>query len=250
MATENNSNFTPGITGNLSDSQPTSPAELSGRVPFYGETPLTDNKINFPIAPISSMPAQSVRPLIGSPGDTENNTIPTSFIRERLNDYTMGKLKDFDSTEGKNNFAKIYAYDNGPDSNAFYDRYAAFGEDIFNKVGFSPIRDNESNFNANTTWWDNTSRMLTHSFLPLLKLGFKSPIKSLGKMITGDFTGSDLDEAAKYSRLAAVGQDSRGGVGSFFNNTLMNFSYTAGIIVEAISEEILMTTANALSGVH
>jgi hypothetical protein len=244
MASENENSFTPGITGNISDPQVTTPSDPANITPFYGETQLQDNVINFPINPVSPMPAGQVAPMIGSPG----NNIIAPPTKSGMDDYIRGTLADFDSTEGKNNYAKIYSYDSGPSSNAFYDRYAAFGEEKLREVGFSPIRDNESNFNANTTWWDNTSRMLSNSFLPLAGLGFKTGIKSLGKMLQGDFRGADLDEAKEYEYYSALGQDSRGGAGAFFNNTLMNFGYTAGIMTEAVLEEFALAGATALSG--
>ena len=227
--------FTPGITGNISDIGSESPADVYS-LKDIGSLP----------SPISSMPAQSVRPAIGSPTQTG---LPQIINPNKFNEnYTKGLLADFDATEGKNNYAKIYSYDSGPDSNAFYDRYAAFGEEKLLEVGFSPIRDNEANFNANTTWWDNSQRMLSHSFLPLVGLGFKSPLKSMGRMLKGDFNGADLEEAEEYKRLSALGQDSRGGVGSFFNNALMNFGYTAGIMTEAIAEEVALTLGNTMTG--
>ena len=244
MASENENSFTPGITGNISDPQVTTPSDPANITPFYGETQLQDNVINFPINPVSPMPAGQVAPMIGSPG----NNIVAPPTKSGMDDYIRGTLADFDSTEGKNNYAKIYSYDSGPSSNAFYDRYAAFGEEKLREVGFSPIRDNESNFNANTTWWDNTSRMLSNSFFPLAGLGFKTGIKSLGKMLQGDFTSADLDEAKEYEYYSALGQDSRGGAGAFFNNTFMNFGYTAGIMTEAVIEEMALSAATTLSG--
>ncbi len=243
MASENENNFTPGITGNISDPQVTTPSDPANITPFYGETQLQDNVINFPINAVSPMPAGQVAPMIGSPG----NNIVAPPTKSGMDDYIRGTLADFDSTEGKNNYAKIYSYDSGPSSNAFYDRYAAFGEEKLREVGFSPIRDNEANFNANTTWWDNTSRMLSNSFKPLLYLGAKTGVKSMGKLLRGDFS-ADLDEAKEYEYYSAIGQDTRGGAGAFFNNTLMNFGYTAGIMMEALAEEALLTGATTLSG--
>lgn len=244
MASENENNFTPGITGNISDPQVTTPSDPANITPFYGENQLQDNVINFPINPVSPMPAGQVTPMIGSPG----NNIVAPPTKSGVDDYIRGTLADFDSTEGKNNYAKIYSYDSGPSSNAFYDRYAAFGEEKLREVGFSPIRDNEANFNANTTWWDNTSRMLSNSFGQLMYLGAKTGVKSMGKLLQGDFTSADLDEAKDYEYYSAIGQDSRGGAGAFFNNTLMNFGYTAGIMMEALAEEAVLTGATALSG--
>lgn len=41
-----------------------------------------------------------------------------------------------------------------------YDRYNAEGfEHLFNKIGFHPYVDNETVYNANSTWWDENARM-------------------------------------------------------------------------------------------
>lgn len=143
----------------------------------------------------------------------------------------------FQANQDKNNYAKIYSYNAGPDGNAFYKRYAAYGQKKFDEIGFSPLRNNEANFNANTTKWENFSTMMTHSFVPLFTRGFVSGPKSLGKMLTGDFTSGDLEDARIYEEAAAIGQSSKGGIFGFVNNTIMNFGYTAGIITEAVAEE-------------
>jgi hypothetical protein len=141
------------------------------------------------------------------------------------------------SNQQKNSYAKIYSYNAGPDGNAFMKRYKAYGNEIFEKIGFSPLRDNESNFNARTTKWDDFSRMMNHSFWPLFTRGFVSGPKSLAKMLKGDFFSADLEDARAYEEAAAIGQSSKGGIMGFVNNTVMNFGYTAGIITEAIAEE-------------
>jgi hypothetical protein len=79
--------------------------------------------------------------------------------------------------------------------------------------------------------------MMTHSFIPLFTRGFVSGPKSLGKMLTGDFTSADLEDARVYEEAAAIGQSNKGGIFGFANNAMMNFGYTAGIITEAIAEE-------------
>ena len=212
-------------------------------LPFEGEV-IKPHVINFPD------PGGDRRNTIGTPGivsrskpkltDDDIDNFNNSIIRNFNNKIASGRTKD--------EFATYQTYDAGPDSNAFYDRYMAYGQEKFDQVGFHPLRDNEANFNANTTWWDDFKRMTTHSFLPLVGLGFKAGPKSLAKMLNGDFTGSDLNEAKEYERAAAIGQSSKDGVGAFFNNTVMNFGYTAGIITEIIAEEFVLGVGTALTG--
>jgi len=105
MASENNMDVTPSITGNISDPQVTTPSDPANFTPFYGQAPLTDNVINFPTNPISSMPVDSVYPMIGSPG----NNAQAPATEKGINNLIRGTLADFDSTYGKNNYAKIYS---------------------------------------------------------------------------------------------------------------------------------------------
>ena len=155
--------------------------------------------------------------------------------------YLKSQIDGINQDFQNNQYAKTFQYDAGPKTNAFYERYAAYGDDKFSEVGFHPFIDNEANFNNNTTMWDDWGRMLQHSFPVLLKRGFIDGPKSLGKAITGDFTGADLEDAEEYEKYAAIGQSSKPGVSAFFNNTVMNFGYTAGIITEAIIEEVALS---------
>ena len=168
-----------------------------------------------------------------------NNSIPKNNVSAKsvagANKLYLDNF--FQANQDKNAYGKIYSYNAGPDGNAFYKRYAAYGQEKFDKIGFSPIRDNEANFNARTTRWDDFSRMMTHSFVPLFTSGFVSGPKSLARMLQGDFIGTDLEDARQYEEAAAIGNSTKGGLMGFANNTLMNFGYTAGIISEAIVEE-------------
>ena len=147
----------------------------------------------------------------------------------------------------KNEYAKVNAYNAGPSGNSFYKRYAAFGQEKFDEIGFSPMRDNEAIYNASTTWGDRATRMMKNSFLPLLSRGFVSGPKSLVKLMQGDFS-VDREDARIYEEAAAIGQDSSKGFGAFFSNTAMSFAYTAGIISEAILEEAAGALLAPLTG--
>ena len=181
------------------------------------------------------------RPIVTN--HVKTNAVNPSIPQKPINaaEYKASNMQKLDAffqaNQDKNNYAKIYSYNAGPDGNAFYKRYAAYGQKKFDEVGFSPLRDNEANFNARTTRWDDFSRMMTHSFVPLFTRGFVSGPKSLGKMLTGDFTSADLEDARIYEEAAAIGQSNKGGIFGFANNAMMNFGYTAGIITEAIAEE-------------
>lgn len=212
--------------------------------PWNGEGLSKDPEILFPASP--SLPGIGVREnLIGSPNFPEFNGPGNP---SKAMDYIIMSQESTDTEIRKNQYGKVFTYDAGPDGNAFYERYAALGPEKFDEVGFTPFRNNEANFNSNTTWWDRSKRMMGHAFPVLFKRGFVDGPKSFAKLLTGDVTGADLEDAAQYERYAAIGMDSTGGLGAFFNNTVMNFGYTAGIITEAIAEEVAMTALTGLSG--
>lgn len=172
------------------------------------------------------------------------STVSTKDIISGLGDYMQSTIK---AAQDKNTYARIYQYDSSSKGNAYYDRYAAYGQKTFDKIGFTPLRDNEANFNAGTTGWDDFQRMVNYSFIPLVGMGLTSGPKSLLKALGGDF-GADLAEAKAYEEATAIGYSSRDGVGAFFNNALMNFGYTAGIIGEVMAEELVLGALTGVTG--
>lgn len=205
-------------------------------LPFEGDT-LKDPEINFPTYvdryPLNYLSTKEN--LVGTPSTKSNLEQGTISLKDALKSMGDSWARNSQAQGDKMAKAQYYAYDNTPDSNAFYKRYAAYGQETFDKVGFSPLRNNEEIFNANTSLGDDFSRMMTHSFWPLFSQGFIAGPKSMIRGIQGDF-GTDLEDARIYAEAAAIGQSSRGGVGAFMSNAFMNFAYTAGIISESIVE--------------
>ena len=205
-------------------------------LPFEGDT-LKDPEINFPVHvdryPLNYLNTQEN--LVGTPSTKSNLERGTVSLKDALKSMGDQWARSSQAQGEKTAKAQYYAYDNTPDSNAFYKRYAAYGQETFDKVGFSPLRNNEEIFNAHTSMGDDFSRMMTHSFWPLFSQGFIAGPKSMIRGIQGDF-GTDLEDARIYAEAAAIGQSSRGGAGAFMSNAFMNFAYTAGIITESIVE--------------
>lgn len=233
--------------------------DIQSYKPFEGDR-ISMPEINFPtsgnyLSPIPSFdsidrPNASIQKnLIGKPpGRTGPKKTPRfEDIQSSLHDYGKSIIQ---ANQDQNQYAKMYSYNAGSSGNSFYKRYAAYGQDKFDEIGFSPLRDNEAVFNERTTGWNDFTRMMQHSFFPLAWQGFKSAPKSLWKMMQGDFSG-DTEDARIYEEAAAIGQSTKGGVAGFMNNTMMNFGYTAGIMVEAVAEfaaEALITGATGGAG--
>lgn len=228
--------------------------DTQGLSPFEGRMPKAQS-INFPDVyypaypqPKADLPNRGIRDNVVGNSPNPPGPNPKASSKDFGDSYEAYINSLYQANQDKNVYGKIYSYDAGPSGNAFYKRYAAYGQETFDKVGFHPLKNNEANFNAATTWWDDANRMLTHSFVPLLKNGFWSGPKSLAKMIQGDFTSADLEDARLYEEAAAIGQSTKGNFGSFFNNTLMNFGYTAGIIGEAVVEEVAGAVLAPITG--
>jgi hypothetical protein len=168
------------------------------------------------------------------------NVEPPKSMEDFVTDRGMQWLQRGIERNDMNAQMTPYTYNAGSDGHSFYDRYAAFGQEKMDKIGFSPFKNNDAAFNAQTSFLDRTQRSIVHGFIPLFARGFVSAPKSLARMMQGDF-GDDPEDARKYAEAAAIAQDTAGGVGAFFNNSLMNFGYTAGIIGEAITEELAIT---------
>jgi hypothetical protein len=224
--------------------------ELSYK-PFEGDR-IQMPEINFKASPVPNsdslnIPHLNVHNTVtgiqpNKPGPKKGQS--TKDIASALNDYSKAISQ---ANQDKNAYSRIYAYNAGPSGNNFYKRYAAYGQEKFDEIGFSPLRDNESLFNERTTKWNDLTRMMQHSFLPLMWEGFKSGPKSLWKMAQGDFTSADLEDAETYENAAAIGQSTKGGVFGFVNNAAMNFGYTAGIISEILAEEGVALGITALT---
>jgi hypothetical protein len=219
--------------------------------PFEGDR-IKMPEINFsasPVPPASSinLPQLDIKNTVtgvkpNKPGPQPGQS--PKDIASALNDY--GKALS-QVNQDKNSYSKIYSYDAGPAGNNFYKRYAAYGQEKFDEVGFTPLRDNEALFNERTTKFNDFTRMMQHSFLPLLGQGFVSGPKSLWKMAQGDFTSGDLEDAKMYEEAAAIGQSTKGGAFGFINNAALNFGYTAGIISEIAAEELIAAGITAVT---
>jgi hypothetical protein len=206
-------------------------------------------RIIMPLMPkgLHSQVASVRKHVVGkTPGRQGANTKGLS-IQEKAAKY-RNYISGVSSTVQKKNYGKIYSYDAGPKSNAFFKKYYSYGADTYKKIGFNPMVNNEANWNENTSGWQNFKHMLTESFVPLFTRGFVSGPKSLAKMLDGDFTSGDLEDARIYEEASAIGMSSKKGPGAFFNNLFMNFGYTAGIMSEILAEEVVGGVLAPLTG--
>jgi len=127
-----------------------------------------------------------------------------------------------------------------------FERY--YNHPKYSELGFHPYRDNESYYNANSTIWDDMTRM-RGQLANLTSTGFVSAYRSWGDMFDDDsyFTGTDLDSAREFSDAMRIGNSSREGVGHFINNIVLQSGYTFGIIGSIAIEELALAAGTALT---
>jgi hypothetical protein len=177
-----------------------------------------------------------------TPTDPKKGYTPADAANETLNQFLRKDLGNFQTSP----VITPYTYDAGINSSSFYDRYKAYGNETFDRIGFSPFKNNDAEFNAGTSAMSEYKRSLTYSMAPLFARGFTSGVKSLGRALQGDF-GDDPEEATGYARAAAIGNSTKGGFVGFTNNLGVSFAYTAGIMSEAIAEEVIGMAISALT---
>ena len=72
-----------------------------------------------------------------------------------------------------------------------FDRY--YNHPKFQELGFHPYADNESYYNANSTWWDENARMRSQ-WTKIFTTGFMSTYDAIGDWIRGDgYLSPDTD---------------------------------------------------------
>ncbi|MCX6195526.1 MAG: hypothetical protein NTY55_02585 [Flavobacteriia bacterium] len=160
----------------------------------------------------------------------------------------MAKARaDLAGNVDKNAYGKLYAYDSSP-KGAHKARYKAYGQETYDKIGFSPEIDNETWFNANTTMYDDWKRMATQAAWPMMKLGFMAPLHSYGKLLGQADIGQDIAESRDYEEYNAIGYSTKGGVGGFFINLQNSAAYSVGILAESVVEGALIGAAVGAAG--
>lgn len=109
----------------------------------------------------------------------------------------------------------------------------------FQNLGWKPFADNEAYYNANSTIYDDMSRMWGQ-FGSLAGTGFMGGYRSIGSLFTGESMTTDLKSATEFEDAMAVGNSSRTGTLAWTNNLLLNSAYTVGIIGSIAAEELAL----------
>jgi hypothetical protein len=109
----------------------------------------------------------------------------------------------------------------------------------FQKLGWKPYADNEAYYNANSTIYDDMSRMWGQ-FGSLAGTGYMGGYRSIGDMFSGESMTTDLKSANEFEDAMAIGNSSRGGALGFTNNLLLNSAYVVGVVSSIAVEELAL----------
>ena len=190
----------------------------------------------------SSNPFQVQEHITGKTPGKLPSQIPPGTAKSFDPDAYAASLQDYISSgtiasEDKNDWGKAYNYNSGP-TGFFYERYAKVAEP--GKLDFSPLfSDNETYYNANTSFAGDMYRSLRYSTVPLFWEGVKSSYRSGAKILQGDFFSPDTEGASNYAYYTGLTYSTKDNLGSFVNNLWNNFSYTAGIMATAMAENFV-----------
>jgi len=198
-----------------------------GAIPFNFNTPLYKIKDYSTGQSPSYYPSQVKNNVPNDPKDSGN----------ALFDAAMTKIN---GAQDQSKYGYAFGYDSSP-KGTFNAKYKAYGQETYNKVGFSPLINNEAWFNSKTTFGDDMSRWWNHAAWPMLSKGFMDPIKSYQSVINGEgFFNADEQSARDYEYYNAIGSSSKGGLGGFTVNLFNSASYSAGILTEGVIESVLI----------
>ena len=125
------------------------------------------------------------------------------------------------------------------------DRY--YRHPRFADLGFHPMADNESYYQANSSKWDNFARTRS-AYVDMFGPAFTSGWRSIGAMFTGETLQSDMIGATAMDDAMRVGRSSSGGTRGFFNDLFLNSAYTMGILSSIAVEEAALFGIAAVQG--
>ena len=228
------------------DNQPSAFNELMAKSDF-----LNPATVDQPLAPKINWKDNFVNPtnyIKDNTSGVSSNYYPSSVKSDRVNGVSQGGfgamldrgMANINSKSDAGNYAEPYAFDASP-KGTFREKYKAYGQDTYNKIGFHPLIDNEALFNQNTTFGDDLTKWATHAAGPMLAKGFMDPIRSYKSIMDGNgLFDADAASARDYEYYNAIGASSKGGTGGFIVNLFNSAAYSMGILMEGAVEGALI----------
>lgn len=176
-----------------------------------------------------------------------NDPSELSKINPQIAKIVVGGNRAFAKTENPYAPATPYSYDptGAENPNQNFERY--YSHPSYNKLNFSPWRDNESLYNEKGSALGDVWRA-TKSAGQLAWTGFMSPLRSYSDTLSGDFLSGDQQGAEEMKYLNAIGSSTRKGAIGFTSNLITNSGYTIGLIGEMALETAALAAVTTASG--
>ena len=224
--------------------------ELNDFLPFGGEQINTQSNL------FAQNPQRPPIQIENPNSDPQRATIQKDYIQDNgpgIMPYSSNQLANTSQQRAEARLKKLQnaAYtlqDNSQYSKPFmYDstatgahkaKYKAYGQKTYDRIGFSPLVNNEEIFINNTSIADDFVRTATNSFFPMLGQGLIANPKSYAQLFQGNI-GQDYDQSEDYEEYSNIGYSSRGGPLAFINNVFNSLGYSAGVMFEAGAEMAL-----------
>jgi hypothetical protein len=108
----------------------------------------------------------------------------------------------------------------------------------YDKLGFNVFSDNESFYNARSTWLDDMQRTVGQWY-QIFGPAFGGTYRSFADIFKGDF-GGDEKASRQMEDSMRIASSTRGGVGGFFNDFALNSAYTIAMLSSIVAEELAM----------
>lgn len=150
----------------------------------------------------------------------------------------LGKTKSISGTAG--NLPAVYG---DSQMNLTFERY--YMHPNFDKLGYSPWRDNDRLYNENSSWVSNLGRS-TKAMGYIAGTAFQENLPFISTLDLFDPLDYEEEAAGNISRMMKIGYDTSGGLGAFTNNFLLNTGITLGIATSALAEEVGIALASGL----
>ena len=188
----------------------------------------------YPNIPSSTPPGVNINNNIAGNFDTGPNPGKNYLDQDdKLNSIADAIYNASEWAYNPNQYGRAESYGAGY-LNSNFERY--YTHPLYQKLGFSPFRDNEAIYNANSTWSDDFVRM-TGQMGGLYKVGWASFYD----------IGSE-DTSNGFEKAMAVGNTTKGGVGGFFTNLTLNSMFTLGIASEILAENAAIAAMTYATG--
>lgn len=180
------------------------------------------------------------RPTIATPPQNKpiSDLTPTQKSRQYQQQITNLIQNPNAWTDKSKDWSKPYGFDTGA-RDVDFDRYYAYGKP-FQKLGYSPFRNNELVYSQNTSWWDDFVRMGTY-WPSLAGEAFMTGLKQWKNPL--DFS-PDIKVSADYEKTMGMIHSTRGGLGGEAINLFANSAYTIGLLSEMVAETVVVEGAS------